>query len=80
MIKKGDLLLFKTGQDDEDVGVVRRVYSVRRETAYLVDNGYREDMVSPKQVLQVLKALPCRRRTFSVRPGEVEEELLSESA
>jgi hypothetical protein len=82
MIKKGDLLLFKAGQDDEDVGVVLRVCTVRRETAYLVDNGYREEMVAPKQVMQVLKALPCRKGLLSVRASESEADagFLSESA
>ena len=74
MIHKGDTLLFKS-KDREDVGVVIRVHAVPRGTVYIVHNGYRETEVSPLQVLEVLKAVPSRRRSaFAiVAPAPVAE-------
>jgi len=69
MINKGDTLLYRSGQDEEDVGLVIRVYTIRRETVYIVDNGYSEEQVSPKQVLQVLKAVPRQRRVLAEHPS-----------
>jgi hypothetical protein len=70
MINKGDTLLFKSKDDEkdgEDVGVVVRVHAVPRETVYIVHNGYGEAEVAPREVLEVLKAVPRRRRSaFSV--------------
>ena len=67
MITKGDTLLYKT-EDSEDVGVVTRVHTFHRKTMYIVDNGYAEEEVSPRQVLQVLKAVPTRSRIFAEHP------------
>ncbi len=66
MINKGDTLLYRTQDPEncEDVGIVIRVHTLRRDTAYIVDNGYTEEEVSPRQVLQVLKAVPARRRAL----------------
>lgn len=72
MINKGDTLLFRTGLDEKDVGLVVRVHTVRRDTVYIVDNGYTEEQVSPKQVLQVLKAVPSRRRPSSAPAGSLQ--------
>ncbi|HEV8581493.1 MAG TPA: hypothetical protein VGX68_20705 [Thermoanaerobaculia bacterium] len=69
MIQKGDTLLFKTGQHGQDVGLVLRVYTAGRNTLYFVDNGYGEEQVSPRQVLQVLKAVP-RRGGWTSAPVE----------
>lgn len=70
MIHKGDTLLFKSQdpeKDNEDVGVVVRVHAVPLETIYIVHNGYGEAEVAPRQVLEVLKAVPRRRRSaFSI--------------
>lgn len=68
MINKGDTLLYKA-KDCEDVGIVIRVHTLRRETVYIVDNGYTEEQISPRQVLQVLKAIPIRRRPLAEHPS-----------
>ena len=61
MINKGDTLLYKT-EGSQDVGVVIRVHTLRHSTIYIVDTGYGEEEISPRQVLQVLKAVSSRRR------------------